>query len=191
LASSFPRGEIAMLVAPVIRPSLPEDIPAITAIYAAHVCQGFGSFELTPPNEAEIARRRGAVIAAGLPYLVAELDGCIAGYAYASPFRPRPAYAATVENSVYVADWAQRRGVGRALLTVLIQGCVDAGKQQMIAVIGDSGNVASIALHRTIGFNHVGTHQEVGFKHGRWLDVVLMQRRLSPGADSPPGSFNV
>jgi L-amino acid N-acyltransferase YncA len=109
-----------MAAAPVIRASLPEDIPAITAIYAIHVCQGFGSFELTPPSEAEMARRRRAVIAARLPYLVAELDSRIAGYAYASPFRPGPAYAATVENSVYVADWAQRRGVGKALLTGLI-----------------------------------------------------------------------
>lgn len=135
-----------------------------------------------------MARRRQAVIAAGLPYLVAELDGRIAGYAYASPFRPRPAYAATVENSVYVANWAQRRGVGRALLSALIDACVAAGKRQMIAVIGDSGNVASIGLHQAMGFSHVGTLQEVGFKHGRWLDVVLMQRPLSGGAGTLPTS---
>jgi phosphinothricin acetyltransferase len=175
-----------MVAAPVIRASLPEDIPAITAIYAVHVCEGFGSFELTPPSEAEMARRRQAVIAAGLPYLIAELDSRIAGYAYASPFRPRPAYAATVENSVYVADWAQRRGVGRTLLTALIEACAAAGKQEMIAVIGDSGNVASIRLHQAVGFYHVGTLQDVGFKHGRWLDVVLMQRRLSFGAHPLP-----
>jgi len=107
-----------MVTTPVIRASIPGDIPAITAIYAVHVRQGFGSFELTPPSEADMARRREAVIAAGLPYLVAELDSRIAGYAYAGPFRPRPAYAATVENSVYVADWAQRRGVGRSSRTV-------------------------------------------------------------------------
>jgi phosphinothricin acetyltransferase len=135
-----------------------------------------------------MARRRRTVIAARLPYLVAELDSRIAGYAYASPFRPRPAYAATVENSVYVADWAQRRGVGRALLTGLIEACAAAGKQQMIAVIGDSANEASISLHQTVGFYRVGTLQAVGFKHGRWLDVVLMQRCLSPGADALPTS---
>jgi phosphinothricin acetyltransferase len=180
-----------MAVGPVIRASRPEDIPAITAIYAVHVREGFGSFELTPPSEAEMARRRQAVIAAGLPYLVAELDGCIAGYAYASSFRPRPACAATVENSVYVANWAQRRGVGRALLSALIEACAAAGKRQMIAVIGDSGNVASIGLHQAMGFSHAGTLREVGFKHGRWLDVVLMPRRLQGEADAlpprPPG----
>ena len=181
-----------MVAAPVIRASITEDIPAITAIYAGHVRQGFASFELTPPSEADMARRRQAVIEAGLPYLVAELDGRVAGYAYAGPFRPRPAYAATVENSVYVADWAQRRGVGRALLTVLVQACAAAGKQQMIAVIGDSANVASIALHQAVGFHHVGTLQEVGFKQGHWLDVVLMQRRLGHGADTPPtGSADI
>ena len=181
-----------MIAAPVIRASTPEDIPAITAIYAVHVRQGFASFELTPPSEADMARRRHAIIEAGLPYLVAELDGRIAGYAYAGPFRPRPAYAATVENSVYVADWAQRRGVGRALLTVLVQACAAAGKQQMIAVIGDSANEASIALHQAVGFHHVGTLQEVGFKQGLWLDVVLMQRRLGPDADTPPtGSADI
>ena len=133
-----------------------------------------------------MGRRRQAVIAAGLPYLVAALDSRVAGYAYASPFRPRPAYAATVENSVYVAEWAQRRGVGRALLTGLVQACAAAGKQQMIDVIGDSANVASIALHQAVGFYRVGTLKDVGFKHGRWLDVVLMQRRLSPAADTLP-----
>src|SRR5262245_61438828 len=144
-----------MSTIPVIRASRSEDIAGVTAIYAVHVCQGLGSFELTPPDTTEIARRREAVLAAGLPYLVAELDGRLAGYAYASPFRPRPAYGATIENSVYVAEWAQRHGVARALLSTLIQACAAAGKRQMIAVIGDSGNTASIALHQAMGFQHV------------------------------------
>ena len=171
---------------PVIRASQSEDIPGVTAIYAVHVCQGLGSFELTPPDATEIARRRQAVLAAGLPYLVAELNGGLAGYAYASPFRPRPAYGATVGNSVYVAEWAQRHGVARALLSALIQACAAAGKRQMIAVIGDSGNTASIALHQAMGFQHAGTLKDVGFKHGRWLDVVMMQRPLGPGATTLP-----
>ena len=175
-----------MSIVPVIRASKPEDIPGITAIYAVHVCQGLGSFELTPPDTVEMERRCQAVIAAGLPYLVAELDNRLAGYAYASPFRPRPAYAATVENSVYVAEWSQRHGVGRALLTALIQACEAAGKRQMIAVIGDSGNTASIALHQAMGFQHIGTLKDVGFKHGRWLDVVMMQRPLGSGATTVP-----
>jgi phosphinothricin acetyltransferase len=170
----------------VIRASHPEDIPEVTAIYAVHVRQGLGSFELTPPDAAEMTRRREAVIGAGLPYLVAELAGRLAGYAYASPFRPRPAYGSTVENSVYVAEWAQRHGVARALLKALIQACEAVGKRQMIAVIGDSGNAASIALHQSVGFQHAGTLKDVGFKRGRWLDVVMMQRPLGPGATALP-----
>lgn len=175
-----------MLSTPVIRHSVPEDIPEITAIYALNVREGFASFELTPPSEAEMAQRRQAVIAAGLPHLVADLDGRVAGYAYAGPYRPRPAYCHTVENSVYIADWAQRRGIGRALMNALIAACEAAGKRQMIAVIGDSGNMASIALHRAAGFLHIGTLKNVGFKHGRWLDSVFMQRCLGPGAETLP-----
>jgi L-amino acid N-acyltransferase YncA len=171
---------------PVVRPARPADIPAITAIYAFHVCQGTGSFELVPPDEAEMARRRETVVSAGLPYLVAELEGRLAGYAYAGSYRPRPAYGYTVENSVYVAAWAQRRGVGLALLQALIPACEAAGKRQMIAVIGDADNVASVALHAAAGFHPVGTLKHVGFKHGRWLDVVIMQRPLGCGAASLP-----
>lgn len=175
-----------MLSTPVVRHSLPEDIPDIAAIYALHVREGLASFELTPPSATEMAQRRQVVIAAGLPHLVAELDGRVAGYAYAGPYRPRLAYCHTVENSVYVADWAQRRGVGRALMLTLISACEAAGKRQMIAVIGDSGNTASMALHRAVGFHLVGTLKNVGFKHGRWLDSVFMQRCLGPGADTLP-----
>jgi L-amino acid N-acyltransferase YncA len=171
---------------PVIRNALVEDIPAITAIYGLHVRQGTSSFELTPPSEVDMARRREAIVTSGLPYLVAEIDGRIAGYAYAGPYRLRPAYRYTVENSVYVADWAQRRGVGQALLNALIPACEAAGMRQMIAIIGDTGNVASIALHRSVGFQHVGTLKTVGYKHDRWLDVVIMQRPLGPGAAVPP-----
>ena len=171
---------------PAIRDALVEDIPAITAIYSLHVRQGTSSFELTPPSEVDMARRREAIVTSGLPYLVAELNGCVAGYAYAGPYRLRPAYRYTVENSVYVADWAQRRGVGQALLNALIPACEATGMRQMIAIIGDTGNVASIALHRSVGFQYVGTLKTVGYKHDRWLDVVIMQRPLGPGAAVPP-----
>jgi L-amino acid N-acyltransferase YncA len=175
-----------MISPPVVRPSRPQDIPAITAIYAFHVRQGTGSFELIPPDEAEMTRRREAVVKAGLPYLVAELEGRLAGYTYAGSYRPRPAYGYTVENSVYVAAWAQRRGVGLALLQTLIPACEAIGKRQMIAVIGDADNVASITLHEAAGFHRVGRLEQVGFKHGRWLDVVIMQRSLGCGSASLP-----
>ena len=178
-----------MSVVPIIRASQPEDMAGVAAIYAVHVRQGLASFELTPPSTAEMAQRRAAVIAASLPYLVAEIDGRLAGYAYASPFRPRPAYETTVENSVYIAEWSQRQGVGRALLKALILACEAVGKRQMIAVIGDSGNIASIALHQAVGFQHVGTLKDVGFKHGRWLDVVIMQRCLGLGGEAAPCSI--
>ncbi len=169
-----------------IRASLPEDIHAINEIYAVHVRDGTGSFELTPPSESEMAERRIAIVDAGLPYLIAELEGTVAGYAYAGAYHLRPAYEYTVESSVYVADWAQRRGIGRQLLNSLILACEAVGKRQMIAVIGDSDNAASIKLHETCGFRHVGVLKNVGVKHGRWLDVVMMQRQLDPGADSIP-----
>jgi L-amino acid N-acyltransferase YncA len=158
-----------------IRPSRPEDVPAITAIYAVHVREGLGSFELEPPDAAEIARRRQAVLDAGLPHLVAEVDGRVIGYSYAGAYRPRPAYGNTVENSVYVAAEGHRRGVGRALLAALIEGCAAAGKRQ-----------ASIELHRAMGFREVGTLNDIGYKHGRWVDSVLMQRPLGPGSGTPP-----
>ncbi len=169
-----------MLDRPKIRDAVNDDIPAITAIYAVHVREGLGSFELDPPREADMAKRFTIIQESGLPYLVAELDGRVAGYTYASPFRPRPAYEHTVENSVYMAPWAQRRGVGRALLDALMGRCTSIGKRQMIAVIGDKDNVASIALHQAAGFRHAGMLQSVGFKHGRWVDIVIMQSALAP-----------
>jgi L-amino acid N-acyltransferase YncA len=170
----------------LIRDSLPSDVPAICAIYGHSVQSGVASFELSPPDEAEISRRRDATLAAGFPYLVAEEDGKTVGYAYAGAYRPRPAYRFTVENSVYVAPDQQRKGVGRALLPALIARCEAAGFRLMVAVIGDSGNHASIALHAAFGFTHAGLLPNVGWKHGRWLDSVLMVRPLGPGADQPP-----
>jgi phosphinothricin acetyltransferase len=161
-------------------------MPAITAIYAVHVRDGLASFELTPPSEEEMANRFAAIQQAGLPYLVAELDGRVAGYCYASYYRSRLAYRHTVENSVYIASWAQRRGVGKALLREIIRACEAIGKRQMIAVIGDTDNVASIALHQAVGFHYVGTLHDVGFKSDRWVDSVIMQRSLGPGANTLP-----
>lgn len=171
---------------PLIRPSRSEDVASITAIYAHHVRHGFASFELDAPKAAEMARRRQAILDAGLPYLVAELDRRLAGFACAGPFRPRPAYVHTVESTVYVADWAARRGVGRKLLEALIAACEAAGKRQMVAVIGDSANAASIGLHASVGFSRAGTLKHVGYKHGRWLDTVLMQLTLGTGEETPP-----
>jgi phosphinothricin acetyltransferase len=172
---------------PSIRPATPADIPAVTRIYAPAVDHGTASFELEPPDEAEMARRMSDLTAKGFPYIAAEIDGAFAGYAYAGPFRGRPAYRFTVENSVYVATAMQRRGVGRVLLDALIAACDKAGHRQMIAVIGDSPNqAASIALHAAAGFQHIGLLPAVGFKHGRWLDSVLMQRAIGDGARSNP-----
>lgn len=173
---------------PVVRDSRDEDVPAIQAIYAHHVLHGFGSFEEVPPDLAEMARRRQGVLAARLPYLVAESADEILGYAYASPFRPRTAYRFTVENSIYVAENTVGRGIGRVLLDVLIRRCTEAGARQMIAIIGDSGNSASIGLHARAGFQHVGILRSVGLKKGRWVDIVTMQRALGEGDDSFPVS---
>lgn len=161
-----------------IRPALPTDIPAITAIYAYHVLKGTATFETTPPDTAEMAQRREAILAAGLPYLVAEMDGAVAGYAYASPYRPRPAYRFTVEDSIYVDRLHVGKGIGRELLTGLIRECEQGPWRQMIAVIGDSANAASIHLHRQLGFVHTGVLKSVGWKFDRWIDTVLMQRPL-------------
>jgi phosphinothricin acetyltransferase len=152
------------------------------------VTQGTGTFELEVPDAAEMARRRDDVLDKGLPWLVAEQDGQVLGYAYANHFRPRPAYRFSVEDSVYLHPEAQGRGVGRALLAELVARCQAAGARQMLAVIGDSANHGSIGVHRALGFERCGLLQAVGWKFGRWLDVVLMQRRLGAGADSPaPG----
>jgi L-amino acid N-acyltransferase YncA len=173
-------------MSPLIRAATEADIPAITAIYDHAVRHGTASFELEPPDAAEMARRQQALLEAGYPYLVAEADGAIAGYAYAGAYRPRPAYRFSVEDSVYVAPALHRRGVGRALLDRLIAEAEQRGFRQMVAIIGDSAQVASIELHRAAGFRLIGAVENVGFKLGRWLDTVLMQRALGPGAAAPP-----
>jgi len=161
------------------------DLPAIQAIYAHAVRFGSASFELEPPDLAEMTRRWRALDEGGFPYLVAVRGTEVLGYAYAGPYRPRPAYRAVVENSVYVAPGAQGEGVGRALLAALVATAEEQGFRQMIAVIGDSANIASIALHRAAGFEDAGIFRSVGWKHGRWLDSVLMQRALGPGDQAP------
>jgi L-amino acid N-acyltransferase YncA len=172
----------------LIRPAAPADIPAITRIYAHAVRHGTASFELEPPDEAEMARRQNALLDGGFPYLVATDGGAgdVLGYAYAGPYRARPAYRFSVENSVYVATEAHRRGVGRALMDRLIAESVARGYRLMIAVIGDSAQTPSIALHRAAGFKLVGTFEGVGYKFDRWLDTVLMQRALGKGMSAPP-----
>lgn len=170
-----------------IRPARISDILAIHRIYAHAVEHGTASFELTPPNEAEMARRMTHLLDSNFPYLTAETDGVCCGYAYAGPYRARPAYRWTLEDSVYIAPDMHRRGIGRALLVALIETSQARGFRQMIAVIGDSTKqAASVGLHEAVGFRHVGILQDVGFKHGRWLDSVLMQRALGPGATEPP-----
>jgi L-amino acid N-acyltransferase YncA len=171
---------------PPIRDCRERDLPAVHEIYRREVLEGTASFELEPPDLAMLTERWQAIRAGGLPYLVAELDGRVAGYAYAGVYRPRPAYRFAVEDSVYVAPWARRRGIGRRLLDAAIAGATAAGRRQMIAIIGDSAHVASIALHRQAGFRMVGTLEDVGWKFGRWLDTVIMQRTLGAGASSLP-----
>ena len=169
-----------------IRPVRPVDVAAITRIYTHAVRHGTASFELDPPDTNEMARRLEALIAGGFPYLVAEAESEIRGYAYAGPYRARPAYRFTVEDSVYIAPDAQKRGLGRLLLDRLIAESEARGYRQMIAVIGDSAQPASIALHAALGFRMIGTFESVGWKFGRWLDTVLMQRPLGHGAASAP-----
>ena len=167
---------------PVVRECRDQDVPAIAAIYRHYVEHHSVSFEIDPPDEAEIARRRASVLQQGLPYLVAELDGCVAGYAYVVPYRPRKAYQFTVEHSIYVDHRYARHGVGKALMDRLIGICGSLGFRQMIAVIGGSDNVASIRFHAALGFEHSGTLRSVGHKFDRWHDSVLMQRPLRPPA---------
>jgi L-amino acid N-acyltransferase YncA len=167
------------------------DLPAITAIYDEAVRFGTATFELTAPDLAEMTRRFESLTGGGFPYLVAVEDGVVVGYAYAGPYRPRPAYRFTVENSVYLAPAAHRRGVGTALMRELIAQCEALGFRQLIAVIGDSANAGSIALHRTCGFAMIGTHPNVGFKFGRWLDTVMMQRALGDGSGTVPAKPEV
>jgi phosphinothricin acetyltransferase len=171
----------------VLRDAAPGDLTAIQAIYAPEVLHGSASFETEAPDLAEMRRRYDTLTGGRYPYLVAADDSGVLGYAYAGPYRTRPAYRFTVENSIYVAQRARGRGVGRALLARLIAECEARGFRQMVAVIGDSANLPSIRLHAALGFAEVGVIANVGWKHGRWLDSVLMQRALGPGADTPAG----
>jgi L-amino acid N-acyltransferase YncA len=172
-----------------IRPAAAADLPFITAIYEHAVLHGTATFELIPPDLAEMTRRFGVLIDGGFPYLVATLDGRVVGYAYAGPYRPRPAYRFTVENSVYLEPAIHRRGIGLQLLRRLIAECEARGYRQMIAVVGDSANAGSVGVHTVTGFQMIGTHPDVGFKFGRWLDTVMMQRALGDGATTlPPNS---
>jgi len=169
-----------------LRTAREDDLAAVTAIYALHVRTGTASFEVQAPDESEMARRWRAVIEQGRPYLVAVSGGRVVGYAYAGAYRPRPAYRFTVEDSVYVENETRCRGIGRALLGALIEASETAGARQMIAVIGDSANAASVRLHASLGFRQVGLLQSVGRKFERWLDVVLMQRALGPSDLTDP-----
>jgi phosphinothricin acetyltransferase len=171
-----------------LRAAVSTDIPAVQAIYAHHVLHGLASFELVPPTVAQMHGRHEAITAAGYPYLVATDDDILLGYAYASAYRTRPAYRHTVEDSVYVAAAAVGRGIGRRLLTALIAECEQRGYRQMLAVIGDSANAPSIELHRACGFAFSGTLRSVGYKFGRWVDSVIMQRPLGDGDRSAPGA---
>jgi len=171
-----------------IRPAMERDFASIQSIYAHYVLTGLASFEIDPPDREEMVERWRIVRDRQHPYLVAEIGGQVAGYAYASVYRNRPAYNHTLENSVYVSPDFQRRGVGRTLLNHLIDICAEAGFRQMVAVIGDSANDPSINLHKSCGFKQVGLLSSTGFKHGRWVDSVIMQRALGDGDTSPPSS---
>jgi L-amino acid N-acyltransferase YncA len=172
--------------APEIRPATVADLSAITEIYDHAVRHGTATFELIAPDLAEMRRRFRALTEGGFPYLVATLEGQVAGYAYAGPYRPRPAYRFTVENSIYLRPAIHRRGIGLLLMQRLLGECETRGYRQMIAVIGDSANTGSIGLHTRCGFDMIGTHPNVGLKFGRWLDTVMMQRALGEGAGTIP-----
>ncbi len=169
-----------------IRPAAAADVAAITRIYAHAVLHGTASFETEPPDETEMARRLDALLAKRYPYIVAQMGAVVVGYAYAGPYRDRRAYDWCVEDSIYVAPELHRRGIGRQLLTHLIAAAELVGFRQMLGVIGDSANTGSIGVHAALGFRHIGTFQSIGFKYGRWLDTVLMQRALGSGAGTPP-----
>ena len=172
-----------------IREATDGDAEALAAIYGHHVLHGLGTFEEAPPAAAEMAARLSAVQVRGLPYLVAESETeTVVGFAYATPFRPRAAYRYTVEDSIYIGPGHVGRGVGKVLLQGVIDRCAAMGLRQVIAVIGDSGNAGSIGLHRALGFEMTGVLTAVGFKHGRWVDVVMMQKAINGGAEAPPSA---
>jgi L-amino acid N-acyltransferase YncA len=172
----------------VIRAAMLRDVPHMQAIYADHVLSSTATFEEVPPTTEEMGDRLLTVQQQGLPWLVAERDGRIVGYCYAAPYRPRPAYRYTIEDSIYIADGESGRGIGRALLTALLKECEAGPWRQMIAVIAGTQNQGSIALHRKLGFVHVGTQPETGYKFGQWIDVVFMQRALGDGGRTPPAA---
>jgi phosphinothricin acetyltransferase len=178
----------------IIRAAVEADAEALAAIYGHAVLHGFGTFEEDPPAPADMDRRRRAIAERGLPYLVAEDAGAVLGFAYAGPFRQRAAYRYTLEDSVYVAPDAAGQGVGKALLVAIIAACEALGVRQLIAVVGDSGNSASLALHRSLGFEQTGIGHSVGFKRGRWVDIVQLQKPLNGGdsrmPDAPGVRFN-
>ena len=169
-----------------IRPATEADLPSITAIYEHAVLHGTATFELMPPDLAEMGRRFDVLSTGGFPYLAASLDGRVVGYAYAGAYRPRPAYRFTVENSIYLDPAIHRKGIGLKLMHRLIEECISRGYRQMIAVIGDSANAGSIGVHTRCGFQMIGTHPDVGLKFGRWLDTVMMQLALGEGATTVP-----
>ncbi len=171
---------------PLIRSSRDGDIPAITAIYAHHVLHGTGTFETDPPSVADMTTRRADVLSKGLPYLVAEDDGKVVGFAYGNWFKPRPAYRYSVEDSIYLAPDLHRKGLGRALLTELLAHCEGAGIRKMMAIIGDSANAGSVGVHLALGFEHVGKIEACGWKFGAWRDIVIMQKTLGLGDTQPP-----
>ena len=175
----------------IIRPAREHDAEALAAIYGHAVLHGFGTFEEEPPSAADMEGRRRLIANRGLPYLVAEDEDHILGFAYAGPFRPRAAYRYTLEDSVYVAPDAVGQGVGRALLGAIIVACEGLGVRQLIAVVGDSGNEASLALHRSLGFEQTGIGHSVGFKHGRWVDIVQLQKPLNGGDTRAPDAPGV
>ncbi|MCR5872982.1 N-acetyltransferase family protein [Phenylobacterium sp. J426] len=170
----------------ILRAATEDDTEALAAIYDHHVLHGFGTFELEPPGVAWMEAKRRDIQGYGLPFVVAELGRKVLGYAYAGPFRPRPGYRFTVEDSVYVAPDAVGRGVGRATLAAVLDQCAARGLRQVVAVIGDSGNAASVGLHRALGFQDAGVFRDVGFKHGRWVDIVMMQKPLNGGGATLP-----
>jgi L-amino acid N-acyltransferase YncA len=172
---------------PEIRPATEADLPFVTQIYQHAVLYGTATFELVPPDLAEMTRRFHALMEGGYPYLVALLDGRVVGYAYAGAYRPRPAYRFTVENSIYLDPASHRRGIGLQLMQRLIAESEARGYRQMIAVIGDSANAGSLGVHTKTGFTMIGTHPNVGLKFGRWLDIVMMQLALGEGASAVPG----
>ena len=173
---------------PLIRPSRDEDLDAITRIYGHHVLHGTGTFETTPPSLADMTARRADVLAKGLPWLVAEEDGQVLGFAYGNWFKPRPAYRFSVEDSIYMDPAAHRKGLGRALLAELLAVLERTGTRKVMAVIGDSNNAGSIGVHRALGFEMVGVVQSCGWKFDHWLDIVMMQKTLGAGDSTPPNA---